>query len=105
MDFEAACHRLCDDIERVLFDKTRPAGLHLAYAAGRATHDLASAFHHAAGHPEDRRWSDAIESIERFLDVCDETRVARTPELSELRTFVAENLDARASAATRFLAA
>lgn len=68
--------------------------LRVAYAAGRATRDLAAAFHHAAGRPEDQLWSDAVESIEHFLEVCDGSMGTSTAELRELRSFVAENADA-----------
>lgn len=94
MEFEAACHRLCDDIRQLLLSGPRAPAPRVAYAAGRATHDLAAAFHRAAGRPEDQLWSDAIESIGHFLDVCDKTVVARRAEVRELRSFVAENADA-----------
>jgi hypothetical protein len=94
LQYEAACHRLFDDISHVLFDGPRPPVMRVAYAAGRATHDLAAAFHGAAGRPEDHLWSDAVESIGHFLDVCDQSTVAKTAKLRELRKFVAENADA-----------
>ena len=93
MEYEAACDRLCDDIAHLLLDVQRPPIVRVAYAAGRATRDLATAFHHAAGLPNDRRWSDAIESLEHFLDVCNESRIEGSAELRELRRFVAENAD------------
>jgi hypothetical protein len=94
MEYEAVCHRLCDDISHLLLDGPRPPVLRVAYAAGRATQDLAAAFHRAAGHPADQLWSDAVESTAHFLDVCDESMVASTAELRELRRFVFENADA-----------
>jgi hypothetical protein len=91
LEYEAVCHRLCDDISHLLFDRPR---LRVAFAAARATRDLAAAFHHAAGRPADQLWSDAVESVGHFLDVCDESAVAGTAELRELRSFAAENADA-----------
>lgn len=94
MEYEAACDRLCDDVSHILLDVARPPIARVAYAAGRATRDLAAAFHHAAGLPNDRRWSDAVESLEHFLDVCSESKIEGMAELHELRRFVAENADA-----------
>ena len=94
MQYEPVCQKLCDDISHLLLDGPRPRGLRVAYAAVRATRDLATAFHRAAGHPADQRWSDAVESVEHFVDVCDDSMVANTVELRELRSFVAENADA-----------
>jgi hypothetical protein len=94
LEYEAACHRLCDDISHLLLDVPRPPIVRAAYAAGRATRDLAAAFHHAAGLPNDRRWSDAVESLEHFLDVCSESKIEGMAELHELRRFVTENADA-----------
>ena len=93
MEYEVACDRLCDDISHLLFDGPRPPMIRVAYAAGRATRDLAAAFHHAAGHPEHQLWSSAVESVEHFLEVC-ESPIESTAELRELRRFVAENADA-----------
>lgn len=65
-----------------------------AFAAARATRDVAAAFHHAAGDPVNPRWRDAIDSLERFL-----TYTKRSPNvrglapLRELTAFVAENSD------------
>lgn len=94
MQYEAVCQRLCDDISHLLLDGRRPPVLRVAYAAVRATRDVATAFHRAAGHPADQLWSDAVESVEHFVDVCDESLFANTVELRELRSFVAENADA-----------
>lgn len=93
MQYEAACHRICDDISRLLLDFPRPSSVRAAYAAAYATQDLAAAFHHAAGVPEHRLWSDAIESLELFLDICDDSKIDRSAALRELRIFVAENSD------------
>jgi hypothetical protein len=93
LEYDAACDRLCNDISQSLFDGPRPV-LRIAYAAGRATRALAAAFHHASGRPEDPLWSDAVESIGRFLEVCDASMLATTPALRELRSFVTENADA-----------
>jgi hypothetical protein len=94
LEYEAACHRLCEDISHLLFEKPQPPMLRVAYAAGRATRDLAAAFHRAAGRPVDPLWSDAVESVAHFVDVCDESGFASTDELRELRGFAAENADA-----------
>lgn len=94
MQYESVCQRLCDDISHLLLDGPRTPVSRVAYAAVRATRDLATAFHHAAGRPADGLWSDAVESVEHFVDVCDESMVANTVELRELRSFVAENADA-----------
>lgn len=93
MEYEVACHRLCDDISQLLLDRTRPPTRLAAFAAGRATQDLAAAFHHAAGRPEDQLWSDALESLERFLDICERSEVKNSAAQHELRRFVAENAD------------
>jgi hypothetical protein len=94
LEYETACRRLCDDIAYLLFDGSRPPVVRAAFAAARATRDLAAAFHRAAGHPKDQLWSDAVESIGHFLNLCDESMVANSPELRELRSFVTENADA-----------
>jgi hypothetical protein len=93
MEYEAACHRLCDDISRLLLDFPPPSSVRAAYAAAYATQDIAAAFHHAAGAPEDPLWSDAIESVDHFIGVCYEANVGRSAALRELRGFVAENAD------------
>ncbi|MGB8519833.1 MAG: hypothetical protein WCD38_06670 [Candidatus Tumulicola sp.] len=94
MEYEAACDRLCDDIAHLLLDVPRVPIVRAAFAAGRATQDLADAFHHAAGLPDDSRWSEAVESLEHFLDIFSESKVEGATELRELRRFVAENADA-----------
>src|SRR5580704_18123076 len=53
MEYELACNRLCDDISQLLLDGPRPPTKWKAFAAGRATQDLAAAFHRAAGRPGD----------------------------------------------------
>jgi hypothetical protein len=93
MEYEAACHKLCEDISHLLLDSPRPATRLAAFAAGRATQDLAAAFHHAAGSPEDRLWSDALESLEHFLDICGRSAVKNSGELRELQRFLDENAD------------
>lgn len=93
MQYEAACHRICEDISRLLLDFPRPSSVRAAYAAAYATQDLAAAFHHAAGVPEDPLWSDAIESLGHFLDVCDDSLIGRSAALRGLRSFIAENAD------------
>jgi hypothetical protein len=93
MQYEVACDRICDDISRLLLDFPPRSSVRAAYAAAFATHDLAAAFHHAAGLPEDPLWSEAIESLEHFLEVCDEMSVGGSAALLSLRGFVAENAD------------
>jgi hypothetical protein len=93
MQYEVACDRICDDISRLLLDFPPRSSVRAAYAAAFATHDLAAAFHHAAGLPEDPLWSEAVESVEHLLDVCNEMNVAHSPALLSLRQFVAENAD------------
>jgi hypothetical protein len=93
MQYEVACDRICDDISRLLLDFPPQSSVRAAYAAAFATHDLAAAFHHAAGLPEDPLWSEAIESLEHLLEVCDEMSVGGSPALLSLRRFVAENAD------------
>ena len=93
MEYEVACHRLCDDISQLLLDGPRKPSRRAAFAAGRATQDLAAAFHHAAGRPADRLWSYAIESLEHFLDLCDDPSASNSSAMRELRRFVDENAD------------
>jgi hypothetical protein len=93
MQDEVACDRICDDISRLLLDFPPRSSVRAAYAAAFATHDLAAAFHHAAGLPEDPLWSEAVESLVHFLEVCDEMSVSRSRALLSLRQFVAENAD------------
>jgi hypothetical protein len=92
MEHEIACLRLCDGISQLLLNWPGPRLL-AAHAAGRAKRDLAAAFQHAAGLPEDARWSNALESLERFLDLCDNSAVANPSAMCDLRTFVEENAD------------
>jgi len=93
MEYEIACNRLCDDISHLLIDGTRPPTKLAAFAAGRATQDLAAAFHHAAGRPKDQRWSSAIESVERFLEICARSDAEDSSQLRDLQRFVNENTD------------
>ncbi|HZY96940.1 MAG TPA: hypothetical protein VFE35_07545 [Candidatus Cybelea sp.] len=93
MEYEIACHRLCDDISHLLLESARPPTRLAAYAAGRATQELAAAFHYAAGRPKDQRWSSAIESVGHFLEICVKSDVGDSPELRELQRFVDENAD------------
>jgi hypothetical protein len=93
MEYEVACHRLCGDITELLLGGPGKPSFRAAFAAGRATRDLAAAFHHAAGRPRDRRWSYAIESLEHFLDLCDDPSAGNSGAMRELRSFVDENAD------------
>jgi hypothetical protein len=94
MEYEVACHRLCDDISQLLLDGPRKPSLRATFAAARATQDLAAAFHHAAGRSKDHLWSDAIGSLHHFLDVYEDPRVRNSSAMRELRRFVDENSDA-----------
>ncbi|MGA7356213.1 MAG: hypothetical protein WBW76_12365 [Candidatus Cybelea sp.] len=50
--------------------------------------------HHAAGTPQNARWRDAIDTLNRFLDFCDGSpRLTGSPALLDLHAFVAENAD------------
>lgn len=93
MEYEAVCNRLCDDISHLLLKGLRPPTKWAAFAAGRATQDLAAAFHHAAGRPEDQLWLDALDSLEHFLDICERSEVNNSTAQHELRGFLAENAD------------
>jgi len=93
MEYEVACRRLCDDIAQLLLDGPKKPTLQTTYAAANATIDLAAAFHHAAGQSGDQRWSDAIESLDHFLDLCDDPRARSSSAMHELRRFVDENAD------------
>ncbi len=66
MQYETVCDQICDDIATVLLEM-KPATRIAAYAAARATRDIAAAFHHAAGDPLNPRWREAMGSLERFL--------------------------------------
>lgn len=94
MQYETVCDRICDDIATVLFDMkptTKPA----AFAAARATRDVAAAFHHAAGDPIDPRWQEAIGSLKRFLAYTKRSpAIGNSKPLHELAAFVDENADA-----------
>jgi hypothetical protein len=94
MEYEAACNSVCDYISQLLLEGRRKPSLRAAYAAGRATQDLAAAFHHAAGRATDRLWSYAIESLGRFLVVCDDPSTKNSIAMRELRRFWDENADA-----------
>jgi hypothetical protein len=93
MEYEVACQRLCDDISQLLLGGPRKPSLRATFAAGRATRDLAAAFHHAAGRPADQLWSYAVESLEHFLDLCDDPSARNSSAMHELRRFVDENAD------------
>ena len=93
MEYEIACDRLCDDISRLLLAGPRKPTLRATYAAARATEDLAAAFHRAAGRSEDRLWSNAVASLDHFLEICDGPIVANSNAMRELRRFVGENAD------------
>jgi hypothetical protein len=95
MEFEVACHRLCDDISQLLLGGPRKPPFRAAYAAARATRDLAAAFHRAAGRPREQLWTDAIESLDHFLGLYDDPHARSSSAMRELRRFVDENADAR----------
>jgi hypothetical protein len=93
LQHETICDHICDDIASVLLGM-KPATPTAAYAAARATRDVAAAFHHAAGDPVNPRWRDAIGSLERFLAYSTRSPgVKNLPSLHELAAFVDENAD------------
>ncbi len=98
MQYEAICDHICADIATVLFEM-KPATRFAAYAAARATRDIADAFHHAAGDPASSRWREAMGSLERFLDYSTRSpNVLNSAPLRELRALVTENSDLLAAA-------
>ena len=98
MEYEVACHRLCDDISQLLLDGSGKPSLRTTYAAARATQDLAAAFHRAAGRSADRLWSDAIGSLDHFLGLLNGSSAAGSNAMRELKRFVVENADVLAHA-------
>jgi hypothetical protein len=93
VNYETACHRVCDEIADLLVD-LRPSTCAPVFAAASATRNLAAAMHHAAGSPQNARWRAAIESLDRFLAFCDgSARLKGSRALLELRGFVKENAD------------
>lgn len=93
MDYEIACHRVCDEIADLLVE-LRPTTCAPVFAAASATRNLAAAMHHAAGTPRNVRWRDAIDTLDRFLEFCDgSARLTGSPALLDLHAFVAENAD------------
>lgn len=99
MEFERACDRLRDDIAQALLEMGRPT-LHATSLAAAATYELADALHHAAGHPDDARWYDALNSLERFIDVGRRSpRAVRSEAFVRLRAFFDENSVAALAAA------
>ncbi len=98
MQYESVCDHICDDIARVLFEMN-PATRIAAYAAARATRDIADAFHHAAGDPVSSRWREAMGSLERFLGYSKRSpNVTNSASLRELAALVRENADVLAAA-------
>lgn len=98
MQYEEVCDHICDDIATLLFEM-KPATRVAAYAAARATRDVADAFHHAAGDPANPRWREAVESVERFLSYSRRSlRVRHSAPVHELTRFVEENADLLAAA-------
>jgi hypothetical protein len=93
VQYEMVCDRICDDIATILLEM-KPTTRVAAYAAARATRDVADAFYHAAGDPVSPRWREAIESVERFLNYT--TRfvgVRHSKPFYDLSAFVHENAD------------
>ena len=90
MEFESACNAICDNISHMLLAMDRPSST-AAFAAARATRDIADALHHAAGRPHDGRWNNAIGSLERFLGVCPPSALRESVASRELLAFLAEN--------------
>lgn len=94
MDNEVACDVLCENISQLLLEEPARPSLRVTYAAARATQDLAAAFHHAAGRPENPLWSAAIGSLGMFLNVLGAPRAGTSSAMRELSRFVDENADA-----------
>lgn len=93
MQYEPACDRICDDIAALLLE-LRPRTSGATYAAASATRNLAAAFHHAAGRPNDPIWREALESLKFFLEFCDRSAPLNGITASrELHRFLAENAD------------
>jgi hypothetical protein len=93
VQYEAICDHLCDDIAAVLLGM-KPATRVAAYAAARATQDVAAAFYHAAGDPVNPRWRTAIDSLKRFIGYSQRSDgVRNSVPFSELASFVVENAD------------
>src|SRR5579863_3634926 len=101
MQYEVACDRIRDDITTLLLE-LRPPTTGAAYAAACATRNVAAAFHHASGVPDDPRWTAALESIQVFLEYCDAS--PKKSALLELRSFLEENTDERTQMPQRELA-
>jgi hypothetical protein len=92
LQYEIICDHICDDIASVLLSM-KPATPTAAFAAARATRDVAAAFHHAAGDPVNPRWRDAIGSLEHFLAYSKRSHNVNSAPLRELAAFVDENAD------------
>jgi hypothetical protein len=93
MQYEVACNQIRDDIMTLLLD-LRPPTTGAAYAAACATRNVAAALHHASGVPNDPRWTDALTSLQAFLEYFDASPKMRdSVALVELRSFIAENAD------------
>lgn len=101
MEYEIACDRLCNDISQLLLAGANKPSLRATYAAARATEDLAAAFHRAAGRSDDRLWSEAVASLDHFLDLCDQPAARNSVPMRELRRFVGENADVLSYAALK----
>jgi hypothetical protein len=97
MEYEVACNQIRDDITTLLLE-LRPLTTGAAYAAACATRNVAAALHHASGRPDDPRWSDALTSLQAFLEYCDASpKTSDSASLLELRGFIAENTAPTAS--------
>jgi len=94
LEHRAAFHRICDEISALLLHDPRPSSP-ATHAAARATRDLAAAFARAAGRPQDPLWYNALGSLERFLDLCEdfESDEDAAATLRDLRGFLDENAD------------
>jgi hypothetical protein len=98
VQYEGVCDHICDDIAAVLLEM-KPATRVAAYAAARATRDIADALHHSAGDPASTRWREAMESLERFLRYSERSpNVRNFAPLRELTALVRENADLLAAA-------
>ena len=89
MEHETACDRICNNIATLLIERGRPTK-RAAFAAARATREIADALHHAAGAPDDKRWYYALTTLESFVTIY-EPMTLPSPALTELRAFLDEN--------------
>ncbi len=104
MEYEVACNQIRDDITTLLLEM-RPPTTGAAYAAACATRNVAAAFHHASGIPDDPRWTAALTSLQAFLEYCAASpKMNDSVALLQLRSFLEENTGDRSQTPQRELA-